>query len=98
MEILEYHPQFFTATILEWKRLLQPVKYKHIIIESLSYLVKNKRIILFGFVIMDNHIHLVWQMNTGMKRENIQRDFLKFTAQQIKFDLLQFLNLNVEEM
>lgn len=38
-ETAEKHPiQFFTAPILEWKRLLKPDKYKDIIIESLRYL------------------------------------------------------------
>jgi hypothetical protein len=28
------HPQFFTATILKWKKLLTQDKYKDIIVES----------------------------------------------------------------
>jgi len=32
----------FTATILEWKYLLKPDKYKDIIIGSLKFLVKEK--------------------------------------------------------
>lgn len=84
----EYHPQFFTATILEWKPLLKQDKYKAVIIESLRFLVAEKRVIVYAFVIMPNHLHLIWQIQAGHKRENVQRDFLKFTAQQIKLDLL----------
>ena len=87
MPITEYHPQFFTATILEWKHLLTEDKYKDIIIESLRFLVKEKRVIIYAFVIMPNHIHLIWQIQGGHKKENVQRDFLKFTAQKIKYDL-----------
>jgi putative transposase len=83
------HAQFFTATILEWKKLLEQDKYKDIIMNSLKFLVTNKRIILYGFVIMPNHIHIIWQMGSGIKQSDVQRDFLKFTAQQIKFDLQQ---------
>lgn len=36
---------------------------------------------------MSNHIHLIWQMKNDFKIEDVQRDFLRFTAQQIKFDL-----------
>jgi len=36
---------------------------------------------------MPNHLHLLWQIQAGHKRENVQRDFLKFTAQQIRFDM-----------
>jgi putative transposase len=81
------HPQFFTATILEWKLLLKPDKYKNILIESLKFLVVNKRVVVYGFVIMPNHIHLIWQVQAGYKKADVQRDFLKYTAQQIKFDL-----------
>ena len=34
--ITEY-PQFFTATNLEWKKLLKPDKYKDIVISSLRF-------------------------------------------------------------
>jgi putative transposase len=81
------HIQFFTATILEWKHLLKQDRYKQVIIESLSFLVAEKRVIVYAFVIMPNHIHLIWRITEDHKRENVQRDFLKFTAQKIKFDL-----------
>jgi hypothetical protein len=32
---------------------------------------------------MNNHLHLIWQMVGDHTREEVQRDFLKFTAQQI---------------
>jgi REP-associated tyrosine transposase len=84
----EQHPiQFFTASILEWKHLLKSDKYKDIIIESLRYLTGRKRIEVFTFIIMPNHIHLIWRMCENSKRENVQRDFLKFTSQQIIKDL-----------
>ncbi len=81
------HVAFFTATILEWKHLLKPDKYKSAIIESLKFLVQQNRVSVYGFVIMPNHLHLLWRMQEPHLRENVQRDLLKFTAQQIKFDL-----------
>ena len=80
---------FFTATILNWQNLLKPDKYKQTICDSLNYLVKNNRVTVYGFVIMPNHIHIIWQINEPDKIEKVQRDFLKYTAQQIKFDLLK---------
>lgn len=80
---------FFTATILEWKQLLKPDKYKDIIIDSLAYLVNSKRVVLYGFVIMNNHLHLVWSLSEGQSQEKVQQSFLKFTAQRIKADQLQ---------
>ncbi|MES2431560.1 MAG: transposase, partial [Bacteroidota bacterium] len=89
MEYPEYYAQFFTATILEWKHLLKPDKYKDIIIESLRYLVKEKRVKVFAFVIMSNHIHIMWQVQPNNTLADVQRDFLKFVAQKIKLDLLK---------
>lgn len=51
METTEYYPEFFTATILEWKHLLKPDKYKDVIVESLSYLVAEERLMLFAVLI-----------------------------------------------
>ena len=81
--ITEY-PQFFTATIVGWKKLLEPDKFKDIIISSLRFLVEDKRVKLFSFVIMSNHIHLIWQMQPLIYPQHVQRYFLKFTAQKIK--------------
>ena len=36
---------------------------------------------------MQNHIHLIWQMQPNNKPAAVQRDFLKYTAQQIKSGL-----------
>ncbi len=36
---------------------------------------------------MPNHIHLIWRIGENSKRENVQRDLLKFTSQQIIKDL-----------
>jgi REP element-mobilizing transposase RayT len=83
----EHHPQFFTATILEWKHLLADDTYKEIIVNSLRFLVSEKRVVVNSFVIMSNHIHLIWQAVNGFTPQQVQHSFLKFTAQQIKFNL-----------
>lgn len=79
--------QFYTATILEWKKLLKPHKYKQIIIDSLTFLASENRVKIYGFVIMDNHIHLIWQGTDMYSLKHTQLSFMKYTAQQIKFDL-----------
>lgn len=79
--------EFFTATCLNWQNLLLPDKRKQIVMDSLKFLVTENRIWLYGFVIMPNHIHLLWRKQNAWVNKNIQQMFLKFTAQQIKFDL-----------
>lgn len=46
----DIYTDFLTITILEWKKLLQPTKYKQLIIESLAYFVKEKRAKFLHFV------------------------------------------------
>ena len=84
----DHHPQFFTATILEWKPLLKDDSYKDIVIKSLQFLKSEGSIVIYAFVIMPNHIHLIWQIQDGYKQDKIQARFLKFTAQQMKFKLI----------
>ncbi len=50
--------------------------------------MNDQRVIVYGFVIMDNHIHVIWQLRAGRKRNDVQRDFLKYTAQLIKKDMI----------
>ena len=78
---------FFTATILEWKPVLFKDEYKYIITGSLDYLVRDKRIYLCGFCIMNNHMHLLLQIIEPHKLDDVQRDFLKYTSQMILKDL-----------
>ena len=51
------------------------------------FLVEDKRVNIYAFVIMPNHIHIVWKLRRCGKPEDVQRDFLKYTAQKIKYDL-----------
>jgi REP element-mobilizing transposase RayT len=83
----EYWPQFFTATIHEWKHLFLKEAHKNIIIESLQFLVTQKRITLYGFVVMSNHVHIIWQPLFGFSPSTIQASFMKHTAKQLKASL-----------
>ena len=86
----ENHTQFFTSTIYEWKHLLKDDENKQIIIDSLLYLKKEGSIAVNAFVIMPNHLHLIWQMQDGCKADKIQLRFQKYTAQQMKFKLIDY--------
>ena len=84
----DHYPQFFTATILEWKHLLKKDEFKQIIVDSLLFLKTEGSIVVNAFVIMPNYFHLIWQIQDGYKQDKIQMRFLKYTAQQIKFRLI----------
>lgn len=80
---------FFTATIRQWKPLLKESFYCNVILDSLQYLSSKELADVFAFVIMPNHIHLIWRTNKLNGKETVQGSFLKFTAHRFKQLLLQ---------
>lgn len=88
MELNETY--FWTSTIKNWIPILHKEKYKAIIINSLRELVKREKIKVYAFVIMPNHIHLVWKMIGLNGKEMPHASFNKFSAHLI----IQYLKLN----
>ena len=75
---------FWTATIRNWHPLLQSNDEKKLIIDSLKILSERGLITVYAFVIMPNHIHLIWQLNKDNGKESAKGSFLKFTAHEFK--------------
>lgn len=71
---------FFTCTIHKWIPLLNEEKFKNIVLSSLKYLSNKQLIKIYGFVIMPNHIHLIWEMLKPNGKEMPHASFLKFTS------------------
>jgi len=59
---------FWTATIHNWLLLLEADENKKLILSSLKKLSDDKLISVYAFVIMPNHMHLIWSQG-GMKRK-----------------------------
>ncbi len=75
---------FWTATIHQWKHLLKPEEYKKIITDSLTFLHQKNLIKVYGFIIMPNHIHLIWELLAMNGRELPNASFTKFTAHSLE--------------
>lgn len=75
---------FWTATINKWQRLLWDEEYKNVVLNSLEYLSGKGKVDVFSFVIMPNHIHLIWRTREKNGKESAQGSFLKFTAHEFK--------------
>jgi putative transposase len=71
---------FWTATIHNWLPLLETDNNKQIIIDSLKYLCDKNLITVYAFVIMPNHIHLIWQQNELNGKETAKGSLLKYSA------------------
>ena len=75
---------FWTATINQWFWLLKSDQYKDVIIDSLQYLSDAEKIDVFAFVIMPNHMHLIWRIIEYNGKESPQGSLLKYTAHIFK--------------
>lgn len=73
---------FITATVVDWIDVFSRKNYRDTVIECLNFCVKNKGMIVYGYVIMSNHIHLVVQSSEG-KLSVLLRDFKKFAETTI---------------
>jgi putative transposase len=91
-------PQFFTATIQEWKHLLKEDIYKNIIVDALRFLVKEEKVTINGFVIMSNHLHIIWQSKGNNSIQKIQNSFIKHTSKEFKKQLEKDDNLKAYEV
>ena len=77
---------FITATVVDWIDVFTRKSYRDCIIDCLDFCIKNKGMILYGYVIMSNHIHLIIQSSDG-KLSDLIRDFKKFTAKTILYKI-----------
>jgi putative transposase len=78
-----HYPEFVTAGCLEWKFLLEDDAHKDVVVDSLKFMVEKERLLVFGFVIMANHFHAIWQATAMREPADVQRDLLKYTGQTI---------------
>lgn len=73
---------FITCTVVDWIDVFSRKIYRDIVIDCFRYCIENKGMLVYGFVIMSNHIHVILQSKEG-KLSDLIRDFKKFTAKNI---------------
>ncbi len=74
---------FMTITTIEWIDVFTKEKYFKVLLDSLEYCQKEKGLLIFGFVFMTSHIHLIVSCKTG-NLADIIRDFKSYTTSKIK--------------
>ncbi len=73
---------FVTLTIVNWIDLFTRPCYFNFIIENLIYCQKIKRLEIYEYVIMTNHIHMICFGNE-VPLSDILRDFKTFTSKEL---------------
>jgi len=86
---------FITMTVVDWIDVFSRKIYRDIVVNSFNYCIKNKGMILYGYVIMSNHIHMIIQ-SEDEKLSELIRDFKKFTAKTV-LDKIQAENESRKE-
>lgn len=75
-------PYFITATVVDWVDVFTRKCYKDIVIDCFDFCIKKKGMVLYSYVIMSNHIHMIVQSNDG-SLSDLLRDFKKFVSKTI---------------
>ncbi len=73
---------FVTCTVNQWVDVFTRNTYKEIVLDSLRYCQREKGLLIYAWVIMSNHIHLIISTSKD-SLSDILRDFKKYTAKQI---------------
>jgi REP element-mobilizing transposase RayT len=73
-------PYFLTCTAIEWLPVFAQPANANILLDSLSFLQARGRLTLYGYVILENHCHL---LASAPDRNKSMASFKSFTAGQI---------------
>ena len=73
---------FVTFATVDWIDVFTRRIYKDIVIESINYCIKQKGLVVYTWVIMSNHVHLLLSSEKS-PCEDILRDLKKFTSKSI---------------
>jgi REP element-mobilizing transposase RayT len=73
---------FVTFSTVYWIDVFTRRLYKDILVESINYCIENKGLVVYAWVIMSNHVHLIIGSNDE-KLEDILRDLKKHTSKTI---------------
>ena len=72
-------PYFMTCTIVGWLPVFARPEAATIILDSWKFLQKERSLQIFGYVIMENHLHLIgWRPDLA----KAMKDFKSFTARK----------------
>ena len=73
-------PYFCTITVLDWTPVFTEDRTLEPLIESLAFCRSNKGLLLFAFVVMPNHMHLIAAADD---LHAVMRDYKRFTSRTI---------------
>lgn len=74
---------FITFAVVEWIDVFTRKEYACLVVESLNLCQEKKGLVLHGWCLMSNHLHLVVTTQEGKPLSDVLRDFKRATATAI---------------
>jgi putative transposase len=81
----DIYPYFMTCTIVGWQAIFTRPETVQTVLDSWEFLVDDKDFRLYGYVILENHLHLI---ASAPQLSSVMKSFKMYTARQI-IDLLE---------
>ncbi|KAA3641370.1 MAG: transposase [Bacteroidetes bacterium] len=73
---------FLTMTIVEWIDLFTRPVYSNIVLDSLRFCQEKKGLVVFAYVIMPSHLHLIVRTDNSIGLSRIIQSFKTYTSNQ----------------
>tara|TARA_R110001592_G_scaffold72804_5_gene222486 strand:+ start:82 stop:387 length:306 start_codon:yes stop_codon:yes gene_type:complete len=79
-------PYFVTFAIVNWVDLFTRKEYCEVLIDSIKYCQKEKGLIVYAWVIMSSHVHMIIGTE-DREMQNILRDLKSYTSRKLKEEI-----------
>lgn len=83
---------FVSFATVNWIDVFTRRIYKDILVDSINYCIKEKGLVVYGWCIMSNHVHMIIATDDE-ELQNIMRDLKSYSAKKI----LKTINENPQE-
>jgi putative transposase len=78
------HPAYFiTLNVADWVDVFVRPLYKLVMVDCLNYHIHSKGLLVHGWCLMSNHLHLLAAAEEGIPFQNLIRDMKKQMTQNI---------------
>lgn len=76
-------PYFLTLTTVGWIDIFTRECYCKTILNTLEFYRINRKLTVYSYCIMSNHIHMILSCDAPFELQDIVRDFKKYTSRRI---------------
>lgn len=79
---------FLTLQVIDWVDVFTRKVYRDIVLSSLEHCVQHKGLVIWSYVIMSNHVHLIVSARKNNLSDTL-RDMKRFTSTAILKEIIQ---------